>query len=266
MLGFVGPAYQQASQMVFSPTGMATETSPIDPQTQADADGDIGNTQPISTATSSQFSSVYTSSTPMATHAQGNYMTGFSVGWNPATGFRMPPEYMVLSSAGQPSSSASQPMNQQINASAPQPTQSQDTAPAPQPPITTASAPLPTSPNNMLASGPTSQQQNLAMMIQPKSPTEVLGTRLPRANEVTWVFHDPVSGYVRHVNAPNIPPVAQQPVNQGSAQANHSNEMVLYRVRLECNERFCANVQAAATARSMHIRRRVVIIHLTPPT
>ena len=37
-------------------------------------------------------------------------------------------------------------------------------------------------------------------------------------------------------------------------------------VTLECNERFCANVQAAATACSMHIRWRVVIIHLTPPT
>jgi len=31
MLGFMGRAYQQASQMVFSPTGSATETSPIDP-------------------------------------------------------------------------------------------------------------------------------------------------------------------------------------------------------------------------------------------
>ena len=31
MLGFVGPAYQHASQMVFSPTGSATETSPIGP-------------------------------------------------------------------------------------------------------------------------------------------------------------------------------------------------------------------------------------------
>ena len=36
MLGFVGPAYQQAIQMVFSPTGSATETSPVDPQAQAD--------------------------------------------------------------------------------------------------------------------------------------------------------------------------------------------------------------------------------------
>ena len=39
MLGFVGPAYQQASQMVFSPTGSATETSPVD--AQAHADGNI---------------------------------------------------------------------------------------------------------------------------------------------------------------------------------------------------------------------------------
>jgi len=34
--GFIGPAYQQASQMVFSPTGSATGTSQIDPQAQAD--------------------------------------------------------------------------------------------------------------------------------------------------------------------------------------------------------------------------------------
>jgi hypothetical protein len=120
MLGFVGPAYQQASQMVFSPTGSANETSPIDPQAQED--GNIGDTKPISTATPTQFPPVYISATPMATHAQGNYMIGFPVGWNPATGFGMPPEYMMPSPTGQPSSSASQPMNQQVNMSASQPT------------------------------------------------------------------------------------------------------------------------------------------------
>ena len=51
LLGFVGLAYQQASQMVFAPIGSATETSPIDPQAQVD--GDVGNTQPISTTASS---------------------------------------------------------------------------------------------------------------------------------------------------------------------------------------------------------------------
>ena len=106
--------------MVFAPTRSATEMSPIHPEAQAD--GDVGNTQPISTTASSQFSPVYTSSTLMATHAHGNYMTGFPVGWNSATGYGMPLEYLVSSAAGQPSSSASQPMNQQVNASAPQPT------------------------------------------------------------------------------------------------------------------------------------------------
>ena len=52
--------------------------------------------------------------------------------------------------------------------------------------------------------------------------------RLPHANGVTWVFHDPVTGFVHHVNVPNIPPVAQQQHNQRSAQSSHSNEMVLY--------------------------------------
>ena len=105
--------------------------------------------------------------------------------WNPATGFGMPPEYMMPSSAGQPSSSASQPMNQQVNASVSQPTQSQDAAPAPQPSVTPASAPSPASPNNMSAPWLTPQQQNLPMILQPKSPTEVLANRIPHANGVT---------------------------------------------------------------------------------
>ena len=84
LLGFMGPAYQQASQMVFAPTGSATATPPIDPQAQVE--GDIGATQPIGTTVSSRFAPMYTNSTPMATHAQGSFMTEFPVGWNPATG------------------------------------------------------------------------------------------------------------------------------------------------------------------------------------
>ena len=60
--GFIGPAYQQASQMVFSPTGSATGTSQIDPQAQAD--GNVIDAQPISTVASTQFPPVYTNSTP----------------------------------------------------------------------------------------------------------------------------------------------------------------------------------------------------------
>ena len=155
MLGFVEPSYQQASQMVFSPTGSAIETSPIDPQAQTD--GNIVDARSITTAAPTQFPPVYTSSTPMATHAQRSYMPGFPVGWDPTTGFGMTPEYMVSSSAGQPSTLASQSMNQQVNASAPQPTQSQDAALAPQPLVTPASAPSPASPSNVSAPRPTPQ-------------------------------------------------------------------------------------------------------------
>ena len=136
----------------------------------------------------------------MDTHAQGGFMTGFPIGWDPTTGFGMPPEYMVSSAAGQASSSASP----------------------------TASAPSPMGSTNVSPFGPTSHQQNLAMLIQPKSPTEVLVTRLPHANGVTWIFHDPATSYVCHVNVPNIHPVAQQQANQGSVQASTGNEMVLY--------------------------------------
>ena len=102
--------------MVFSPTGSATGIPQIDPQAQAN--GKVIDAQPISTVASTQFPPVYTSSTPMATCAQGSYMSGYPVGWDPATGFDMPPEYMIPSPMGQPSSSA------------PQPTQSQESAPA----------------------------------------------------------------------------------------------------------------------------------------
>ena len=106
----MGPAHQQASQIIFAPTGSATAVPPINPQTQAE--GSIGVSQPIGMIVSPQFAPVYTNSTPMDTHAQGGFMTGFPVGWDPTTGFGMPPEYMVSSAAGQASSSTSQPMNQ----------------------------------------------------------------------------------------------------------------------------------------------------------
>ena len=172
MLGFVGLAYQQASQMVFSPTGSAIGTSQI--HSQAQTDEGVLDAQPISTVASTQFPPVYTNSMPMTIYAQGSFMTRYPACWDPTTGLGMPPEYMIPSPTGQPSTSASQPMNQQVNVSAPQPTQPQDTAPASQPAVTPMLVPSPASPSNVSAPWPTPQQQSLAMILQPKSPTEVL--------------------------------------------------------------------------------------------
>ena len=103
--------------MIFAPTGSATAVPPVNPQTQAE--GSIGVSQLIGTIVPPLFAPVFTSSTPMATHAHGGFMTGFPTGWDPTTGYGMPPEYMISSAVGQASSPASQQTNLQITASAP---------------------------------------------------------------------------------------------------------------------------------------------------
>ena len=161
--GFMGPAYYLGSQMVFSPIGLAPRTSQILPQ--APADEGVIDAQPISIVASTQIPPVYTYSTPMTTYAQGSIMPGYPAGWDPTTGLGIPPEFMIPSPTGQPSTSISQPMNQHVNASAAQPTQPQDTAPASQPVVTPMLVPSPASPSNMSAPWLTPQQQNLVMML-----------------------------------------------------------------------------------------------------
>ena len=87
-------------------------------------------------------------------------------------------------------------------------------APASQPAVTPTSVPSPASPSNVSAPWPTPQQQNLAMILQPKSPTEILANRFPHANGVIWVFHDLETCFVHHVDVPNIPTIAQRQPNQ----------------------------------------------------
>ena len=93
----------------------------------------------------------------MATYAQGNFMSGYPASWNQTTGLGMPPEFMIPSPSKQPSTSASQPMNQQENASALQPTQPQDTTPMTQSAATPASVPAPASPSHVSAPWTTPQ-------------------------------------------------------------------------------------------------------------
>ena len=66
------------------------------------------------------------------------------------------------------------------------------------------------------------------MVLQPKSPIEVLANRFPHANGVTWVFHDLATGGLRHVDVPNVPSFARRLYGLGATQSSPSNEMVLY--------------------------------------
>ena len=75
-------------------------------------------------------------------------------------------------------------------------------------------------------------------------------SRLPHANGVTWIFHDPVTSYVRHVNVPH--PVAQQQANQGSAQASTSNEMILYQLPSNQVSHHVTQTASATQQMAMH--------------
>ena len=71
-------------------------------------------------------------STPKAapTVVQGGSASGFSKGWNPATGYGMPPDFFTSQSNAQFNSSVSQPMAPQHDPSATQPMSSQQDASA----------------------------------------------------------------------------------------------------------------------------------------
>src|SRR6185436_713107 len=101
------------------------------------------------------------------------------------------------------------------------------------------------------------------MILQPKSPTEVLANRIPHANGVTWVFHDLATGFVRHVN---MPPAAQQQPSQRSSQDSHGNEMVLYQP--SSNQPPQQVTQIASAAQPMttpNVQPALATLPVTPP-
>ena len=57
---------------------------------------------------------------------------------------------------------------------------------------------------------PMTPQQRLAIMLQPKSPTEILLSQSPHQNGLNWVFHDQATGQLRYVNVPYMESTGQQ--------------------------------------------------------
>ena len=66
---------------------------------------------------------IFSTTPPVTTEVQGGSALGFPLGWDPATGLCMPPEFFIPSSTAQISASAIQPISPQLSApSAIQPT------------------------------------------------------------------------------------------------------------------------------------------------
>ena len=77
--------------------------------------------QTTATASAATVAPVYTTTPPISTTVQDGSTSGFPNGWNPMTGYGMPPDFFTTPVKGQFNTAASQPMNSQPDPSATQP-------------------------------------------------------------------------------------------------------------------------------------------------
>jgi len=94
----------------------------------------------------------------------------------------MPPELFTVSSAAQIKASAIQPKTPQQSASAAQPT------------VQNTWNPQMAAQFNASAPPPMTPQQHLALLLRPKSPSEILISKYPHQGGVNWIFHDQMTG------------------------------------------------------------------------
>jgi len=167
----------------------------------------------------SQGDPIFSTLPPLTATMQG--VSGFPIGWDPITRIGMLPEGYVASTSGQNNSADSQHVDPQQNMLATQP-MAQDALQLQQ----NTTGPTPVSQVNASASPPIPQQTNTTL--RPTTPSEYLASKIPHQGGVTWVFHDAVTGHVRHVNVPYFYPGLQQMNHQATLQPAATNQMVLY--------------------------------------
>jgi len=103
----------------------------------------------------------------------------FQKGWNPMTAYGMPPDFFTTPSKAQFNASASQLMTPQPDPSVTQPMGVQQDASAMQPNAHGTWSPQIAVQVNASVPPPMTPQQRLAILLQPKSPLEVLLSQSP---------------------------------------------------------------------------------------
>ena len=141
---------------------------------QAETSNSQASKQATAATSTATTAPVYTTTPAIPTAVQGGYASGFPKGWNPATGYGMPPDYFTLPPKTQFNVSATQPMTPQSDPSSTQPMGSQQDASAAQPNAHNTWNPQMAAQCNASALPQMTPQQRLAILLQPKSPLEVL--------------------------------------------------------------------------------------------
>ena len=70
-------------------------------------------------------------------------------------------------------------------------------------------------------------QQHLAILLQPKSPLEILISQSPHQGGINWVFHDKATGQLRYVNVPYMDSTGQQSASPLTQKPATTSAMVM---------------------------------------
>ena len=87
---------------------------------QAETSNSKAPPQTTTTASMATTAPVYTTTPPIPTATQGGYASGFSKGWDPMTGYGMPPDFFTMPFKTLFNASVTQPMTPHSNPSATQ--------------------------------------------------------------------------------------------------------------------------------------------------
>jgi len=111
--GYSGLCYMQPGQVSFTPMGSTATTAPSASFSRPEGRSGPTFSQPPRTTLPPQTDPIFTNSLLITTSVQGGSASGFPIGWDPVTGFGMPPGFFTPSTTGQSSSSASIPTSHQ---------------------------------------------------------------------------------------------------------------------------------------------------------
>ena len=146
---------------------------------QAEASNSQTPPQTTTATSTSTTAPIYSTTPPIPTAVQDGSASGFPKGWNPMTGYGMPPDFFTTSIKVQFNASTSRPMTSQPDPSATQPMESLQNASAAQPNTQGTWSPQMTAQSNASAAPPMTPQQRLVILLQPQSPTEILLSQSP---------------------------------------------------------------------------------------
>ena len=146
---------------------------------QAEASNSQAPPQTTTAASTTPAAPIFSTPKPAPTVVQGGSASGYPKGWNLVTVYGMPSEFFTSQSNAQFNASVTQPMVPQSDASTTQPMVSKQGASAAQPTAPNTWSLQMVAQSNASAPLPMTPRQHLAILLQPKSPSEILISKSP---------------------------------------------------------------------------------------